>query len=275
MDRLSADPAHICYTVLFRPQSGYSRYREYRLFRKRGGLRFRGSIHESLVPALEELCAGGHLRIGDSDVAIDHLGYDGDLTAKHRRNLPMLRARLAHDPNHIYCWDQFGLTLLGLGDRDSAETAWWAAIERIRGSAQPPLAHSLPYLHLASSILDRKGNAGDLLAEGCRRFPENHSLNWLRGRHLIEGGDYRAAMPIFKRLAAIDSTRLAAGALAFDLSIFGAQAHSALGLCAYRIGNLTESARHYARAAKAAPGDLEIRAKSAFIAARAHCGDCG
>jgi tetratricopeptide (TPR) repeat protein len=269
VDRLLADPRHVCYTALFRPATGYTRYREYRLFRNRPDLRFRGIIHESLVPALEALCSRTRLRIGDSPVALEHLGYDGDLRHKHARNLPLLRARLEGDPHHVYCWDQLGLALKGLGDDAGAETAWQQAIDIVRKERVKRPEDSLPYLHLAGLLLDQKRNAEALLEEGCRLFPENHSLTWQRARRLVEAGSHAAAMPLFARLAAIDAANIAAGPLAFDASIFGAQAHAALGLCAFRLGRFTESAAHYARAEALAPNDLEIRAKRAVAAARA------
>ncbi|MBK6742860.1 MAG: glycosyltransferase [Hydrogenophilales bacterium] len=263
------DPGHICYSVGFRPAVGFSRYREYRLFRKHPDLRFRGSVHESVVPALEELCATGHWHIGHSPVAIDHLGYEGDLRHKHERNLPLLRARLERDPWHIYSWDQLGLTLLGLDDAVGAEATWRHAIEIIRALPRTSDVESLPYQHLAGLLLDQKRDASALLDEGCRRFPNNHSLTWLHARHLVETGQYAAAKPIFARLTEIDPERLDTGKLAFDTAIFGAQAHAALGLCAFHMAEFAESAVHYARAAALAPDDLEIRAKQAFAALRA------
>jgi hypothetical protein len=74
---------------------------------------------------------------------------------------------------------------------------------------------------------------------------------------------------LFVRLAAIDPEALDTGALAYDVSIFGGNAHAALGLCAFRLGRFTESAVHYARAEALAPGDAAIRAKRMFAAARA------
>lgn len=268
VDALLADTWHVCYTTLFRPAAGYTRYREYRLFRNRPDLRFRGIIHESLAPALEDLCARTRLKIGDSPVALDHLGYDGDLQHKHTRNLPLLRARLEGDPQHVYCRDQLGLTLKGLGDDAGAEAAWRQAIDIVRKAPVKGPEDSLPYLHLAGLLLDQKHDATALLEEACRLFPDHHSLTWLRARRLVEAGSYAAAMPLFARLAAIDANDIAAGPIAFDVSIFGAQAHAALGLCAYRLGRFAESAAHYARAEALAPDDLEIRAKRAVAAAR-------
>lgn len=263
------DPRHICYTVGFRPAIGFSRYREYRLFRKHPDLRFRGSVHESIVPALEKLCASGLWQIGDSRVAIDHFGYEGDLRHKHERNLPLLRARLEHDPWHIYSWDQLGLTLLGLDDAAGAEAAWRHAIEVIRTLPRTSHVESLPYQHLAGLLLDQKRDSEELLEEGARRFPENHSITWMRARSFIDNGQYAAAKPLFASLAAIDPENLDVGKLAYSTAIFGAQAHAGLGLCAFQAGDFAESAAHYARAAELAPDNLEIRAKHGFAALRA------
>jgi glycosyltransferase involved in cell wall biosynthesis len=269
VDTLLTDPQHICYTVLFRPAVGYSRYRESRLFRKRPDLRFQGVIHETLVPALEKLQTRSGLKIGASPVALDHYGYEGDLRHKHLRNLPLLQARLRREPSHVYCLDQLGLALRGLGDDAAAEAAWWRAIEAARIKSPPEGIDSLPYLHLANLLLDGQRDAAAVLDEGCRRYPDNHSLTWLRARYLVEQGRHADAMLLFERLAAIDPQRIDHSKLAFDTSIFGAQAHAALGLCAFRLGDFAASAEHYARAQRLAPDNLEIRTKQAVAAARA------
>ena len=268
VERQFADPRHVCYTVLFRPVVGYTRYREFRLFRKRSDLRFRGVIHETLVPALNELRARTGLLIGDSGVALDHFGYEGDLRRKHLRNLPLLRARLEREPDHVYCLDQLGLTLQALDDEPGAEAAWRRAIERVRKASWNDLADSLPYMHLANLLIDRKRDAMALLVEACARFPQNHSLTWLHARQLVEAARYTEAMPLFARLAAIDAQALGPAMLAFDASIFGAQSHAALGLCAFRLERFDESAAHYARAVALAPNDLELRAKHAVASSR-------
>jgi len=266
------DPMHVCYRVLFRPALGLTRYREYRLFRNHPDLRFRGTIHESLLPALHELCARTWLLVGDSPVALDHLGYEGDQRHKHERNLPLLRARLERDPAHVYSWDHLGATLLGLGDEAGAEAAWQRAIDIVRITHKRTASDSLPWLHLAQYLLDRKRCAVTLLEEGCRLFPENHSLTWLRAKSLVDTGEHAAAMPLFEALSRIDPDGLANGSLAFNRAMFGAQAHAALGLCAFRLGRFAESAEHYARAEAFEPNSLEIRSKRmlAQIRARSH-----
>jgi glycosyltransferase involved in cell wall biosynthesis len=190
-----ADPMHACYRVLFRPAAGLTRYREYRLFRNHPELRFRGVIHESLLPALGEHCARTGLLVGDSPLALDHLGYDGDQSHKHERNLPLLRARLERDPAHVYSWDHLGNTLLGLGDEAGAEAAWRRAIDIVRATGRREASDSLSWLHLAQFLHDRKRDAPALLEEGCHLFPENHSLTCLRAHSLVKAGEHAAAMP--------------------------------------------------------------------------------
>jgi tetratricopeptide (TPR) repeat protein len=266
-----ADRHYACYRVLFRPAAGLTRYREYRLFRNHPELRFRGLIHESLLPALDILCARTRLRIGESPIALDHLGYDGDQRAKHERNLPLLRARLVRDPGHIYSLDHLGTTLLGLGDEAGAEAAWRRAVDIVRAANGRAASDGLPWFHLASFLVERQRDAEALLAEGCRAFPDNHSLTWLRARGLVAKGDFGAAMPLYDALTRVDVEALSAGSLAFDRAIFGAGAHAALGLCTFRLGRFTESAAHYARAEALAPDSLEFRSKRmlAEIQARA------
>ena len=264
--------------MLFRPQTGFTRYREHRLFRNRGDLRFRGVIHESILPAIHEACAREGECVVGSAAAIDHLGYDGDLSAKHRRNRPLLEARLATEPGHVYSRDHLGLTLLGLGDEAGAEAAWRQAIESLRSRSRLPHAHSdagdaLPYLHLASFLLDRKRDARAVLDEARARFPDDHALAWLDARERLEAGDPAAALPVFAALAHVDAASLCLPR-AYDTSIFGANAHAAAGLCAFRLGRYEDSAQHYARAEALAPDRVEFRLKRQLAEARGSDGQC-
>jgi tetratricopeptide (TPR) repeat protein len=266
------DARYACYRVLFRPAAGLTRYREYRLFRNHSELRFRGVIHESVLPALEALCARTRMRVGESAIALDHLGYDGDQRAKHDRNLPLLRARLASDPEHVYSLDHLGTTLLALGDEAGAEAAWRRAIDAVRRTGGRAASDGLPWFHLATFLTERKRDAAALLDEAAEAFPDNHSLTWLRARSLVAAGNLTVAMTLFDALTRVDVETLSSGSLAFDPMIFGAGAHAALGLCAFRLGRYAESARHYARAEALAPDSLEFRSKRMLAEIKARQG---
>jgi glycosyltransferase involved in cell wall biosynthesis len=263
-----SDPRCVCCTVRFRPLAGYTRYREHRLFRNRADLRFRGVIHESLIPALDVLRAREGLRVRASSVALEHYGY-ADLRRKAERDLPLLRERLRTEPWHVYSWAHLGSTLVALGDPSGAEDAWRQGVEVVRRLRSRTPGDSLPHMHLARHLLDRKHDATALLEEGNRWFPDNHALTWLLAQSLVAMHRYERAMPLFARLAAIDADRLDEGVLAYDASIFGANAHAALGTCAFHLGRYADSAAHYARAEAIAPDDPAIRAKRMFTAAKA------
>jgi tetratricopeptide (TPR) repeat protein len=271
VERDLADPRCACYTVRLRPRAGYTRYREHRLFRNRPDLRFHGVIHESLIPALAALREREGLRIGASAVALEHYGY-AEPKAKAARDLPLLRARLRTEPGHVYSWAHLGTTLAAQGDLVGAEAAWRQGVEVVGRLGSRTPGDSLPHLHLARHLLDQGRDAAALLEEGCRWFPDNHALNWLRAQRLVGLHRYAEAMPLFATLTAIDAAALDEGALAYDVSIFGANAHAALGLCAFRLGRYAESAAHYARAEAIAPDDAALRTKRQFAAAKALSG---
>ena len=79
----------------FRPITGFTLYREYRLFLNDPAIRFQGIIHEKMTPGINRLAKERGLRIVDVDLRLEHVGYDGPQEHKHRRNLPMLQAELA------------------------------------------------------------------------------------------------------------------------------------------------------------------------------------
>lgn len=269
LEPLLRDPLLAACTVRFRPITGFTRYREYRLFRNRPDLRFRGVIHETHVPALLDLCAREGLGIAHSEVAIDHLGYDGDLAHKHRRNLPLLRARLATDPNHVYSWCHLGVTLHGMGDEAGAEEAWRQAVQVVRGKRARSISDSAPYVDLARVLIHRGEDVRGLLDEGLFYFPDNFTLQWLRGRALVDAEQFAEALPVFERLAAVDPEVEGGGVLAHDQRIFDLFAYEALGLCCFRLGRFAESAGWYGRAEEISPEPLENRTKRMLAASRA------
>jgi tetratricopeptide (TPR) repeat protein len=268
VDGLLADDSVTCYTVLFRPQRGYTRYREYRIWRNHPRIRFRGVIHETMLPAIREVAAQDGGRIADTELAIDHVGYEGDQQRKHRRNLPLLRARVEADPAHVFSWHHLGRALAGLGDADGAAAAWRRGIEVVRAQASPSPADSLLYGSLLRQQLDAGQLDEALVNEARARFPGNHLIAWLHGRRLMAAGRLVEAIETFEQLTAIDPRTFLDPAIAYDERIFGVWAFDALGLCCWRLGCYAESASWYARAEAAAPADGQYRAKRRLAEAR-------
>ena len=269
-DRLLADDAVVAYTVRFRPRTGFTRYREHRIFRNDPRIRFRGVIHESMVPDIRTVAASDGLRVAPSAVAIDHLGYDGDQRRKRLRDVPLLRARLAEDPGHGYSWQHLGHALEDLGDHDGARKAWLGGIEAARRRSAAFAPDCLSYAALIHRDLGRGADVTPLLDEAIARFPGNHLVRWIEARVLLRRGRAAEALPIFAALTEVDTEALVEDdPLAYDARIFGVWAIAGLALACFRLGRYEESARHYARAEALEPGDPGHAVRRRLAEARA------
>ncbi len=102
VEQLLGGAREVAFRLLLRPDLVSTPYREYRLWRHDPRIRFRGQIHEKVTPAIASLAAAEHRPIADCDLLLTHVGYDGDQTRKHRRNLPLLRAQLAREPDNLF-----------------------------------------------------------------------------------------------------------------------------------------------------------------------------
>ncbi|MEO0547023.1 MAG: glycosyltransferase [Pseudomonadota bacterium] len=113
--RQMSDGDIIALTVNFRARIKATCYHEIRLFRNTKDIRFRGRIHETIHPDIHRLLRDGSKRMEHTSVRIDHLGYEGDLTHKHERNLPLLQKAVKDDPSRVYLHYTLGEALLGVG----------------------------------------------------------------------------------------------------------------------------------------------------------------
>jgi hypothetical protein len=267
--RQLADPGAVAATVRFRPQAGFTRYREYRLFRNDPRIRFRGAIHETMLPGIEAVRAADGLRVVAADVAVDHVGYDADQRPKHLRNLPLLRARLAEEPGHVFCWHHLGEVLAALGDEAGALAAWRRGVDLVRARPTPAWQDSLPYVDLLNWHAGRGEDGGPLLDEALGRFPGHHALAWLHARRLVRAGRPAEAIPVLEGLAAVDAETYCDPRLAYDARLFGLFAYEGLGLCHFRCGAFAESAAWYARAEAVAADPLPSRTRRRLAEARA------
>jgi tetratricopeptide (TPR) repeat protein len=265
---LLADDSAVAYTVRFRPRTGFTRYREYRIFRNDPRIRFHGVIHETMLPDLLAVAARERRRILPSAVRIDHLGYDGDQRRKRLRDVPLLHARLAATPDHVYSWNHLAHALEDLGDAEGARAAWLRAIDAARQKPEPVPADGLAYAALIQREMARGGDVTALVDEATARYQHNHLVRWVRGLALTRQGRFAEALPIFAALAAVDPETLEDDRLAYDVRIFGVWAAAGLALCCFRLGRFQESARHYARAEALAPHDPAHRVRRRLAEAR-------
>ena len=95
-------------------QANWTPYLDYRMWRHRDDIRFTGEIHESTMDGILRVGLETNRTLEPIDISIVHHGYEGDLTAKHQRNLPLLEAELKVHPEKINLWNHLGRVHLAL-----------------------------------------------------------------------------------------------------------------------------------------------------------------
>lgn len=260
-------PGYAAHTVKFHPITGYTSYREYRIFLNDPRIRFEGVIHESMVAGMNNAAEEDGLAIGDSPFSIIHTGYDGELTHKHERNLPLLKKQIENDPGRMYLRWQLGVAMKGLGDAPGAERAWTEALRMTRAKGAN-VAHedSHVYYEMICLLAERGEDIGPLLGEALALFPDNYLFIWTHGKALVQEGRLGEAAEVFESLLAVDPDSLT-GPLAYNARIFGELSHEPLAGCYFRLGRLAESEAHYARALALDADNAEYKTKLMLVRA--------
>ncbi len=261
------EPSAIAAYVRFRPKVRFTRYRDPRIFRNSPRIRFEGKIHETVVPCLRRIEAEEGLPIVASSIGIDHLGYEGDQSHKHARNLPLLKQSIQTDPQRIYYWHHLAETLLALGETQEAlETALKGL--RIAESLPQPLQQadaSMLRQLIARLYLENGFDPLDLVDDGLRRVPDDYGLLFLKAHALLNGARPRQALEIAQTLRSIDPDSLYDGMLAFDRGIFREHACELAALGCLASGDREAAARYFAEAVSFAPDDLSLRLKAGAL----------
>ena len=265
------DPRAIACFVRFRPKSGYTRYREWRLFRNDPRIRFEGNIHETIVPAIRKISVQEGLPVVQTMVEINHLGYDGDQAHKHARNLALLQSAVRSNPDKVYYWYHLAETLAAIGHADQAAAAaaeGLAAAERNDTDDQRAAA-SLIFQLLARTQIEQNGNPFVMIDHALARVPDDYALWFLRGRALLDADRPREALDVAKKLRAIDPELLVDGLLAFDSSIFKEKACELAALACLHLGRRQDAAEYFMMASSLAPSDFAYRIKAAALSRQA------
>jgi len=263
------NPQAIAARVEFRASSQLTSYWEYRLFRNRPDIRFQGVIHETVLPDIDALIADGIYTIVDAPLTFNHLGYEGDITWKHQRNLPLLRRAVKHTPGRIYLWLTLGEALRGLGQFQEAEDAWRKGLAVLRRSPIEPvdaiIFANLIDLHL-SEAPPQIQDILFLVDEATERLPDNPLIMWWKARFLISQLRYGEARNCLERVLAFGAKSGYQGAQGYDKALFGAFSWCLMGTCHLKEGNKGEAEKWLRKAVEANPANLEYRTKLAYAA---------
>ena len=246
-------------------KSGFRPYREMRLFRADPRVRFRGVIHENIWPALIPYLSATGRRIAQSELVLDHVGYEGDQSHKHRRNLPLLLRALEVDPDHVYCWTHLASIRRDSDDVCGAREALMAGVAAARRQPRGPSQNAGAFLGLADLERAEGGDARPILDELLRLFPDNAQGLFQRAQLNLDEGRVEAAEADFRALAAWpDSAAEATNSFGYLEGLFDATAFEGLGACCWRQGRHAEAADWFARAHACAPERAELGYKEAF-----------
>jgi tetratricopeptide (TPR) repeat protein len=257
--------------VHFRPTANATPFREYRLFRNDPRIRFKGSMHETMLPDLEALQKTIGARIDDSPAEIIHFGYEAGSEWKHERNLPLLRAAISANPDRLYYWYHLAETLEALGQVDAALSVGAEGLVRARAAGPVSGGNAIAAMIAGTHavLLHRKGlDALPTIEEGLAHYPRNPSLRMLQAKILIDLGRPEEVLSILEILVSTDSSTYQDVRLAHDRRIFDVHAPDLLGVALLRLGRRAEAAASFARAAAAAPEDPSYRVKAQALAQR-------
>jgi tetratricopeptide (TPR) repeat protein len=266
LHRLFAEEKTIAATVRFVARTGYTAYRENRLFRRHPAIRFTGAMHETMVPGLQALLAADpEARIAESVLTIDHLGYDGDQSHKLERDLRMLRKQLEQSPERVYLWWHLGKVLHDLGQTDEAEQAWRHGAELAAARGGVLGEDALCFIALARLQLERGEDAGATVEAGLALRPDNLVLHWLSAQVAMRRGAFDEAAAVLARLAAVDPAALVSEA-GYDRDILGPGALIDLACLELQRGDDAAAEAAYAEARRREPDHREHEVR--MVAAR-------
>jgi tetratricopeptide (TPR) repeat protein len=265
------DTGTVAYSLLFQPRVNFTPYRELRIFRNDPRIRFEGVIHESMHPALERVRKEDGLAIKDSPLRITHLGYEGDVSRKHKRNLPLLKEAVREQPRRIYLWQQVGEIHAAAGERDEAVAAFRqaAAIARSEKNQKQLADASLGFHTLAMFLAAAGDDPMPALEEGLEIYPGHRALQFLKAKALVAADRYEEALGILGRLLREDGETFYDPLVAYDRRIFGELSHQLAGVALLRLGRTGEAAEAFERAAAEAPDDLGQRSRAVAVRAMA------
>jgi glycosyltransferase involved in cell wall biosynthesis len=267
-----ADRGKAAWKVRFYPRVGWTPYAELRLFRNDPRIRFKGVIHERVHESVEQVCRNDGVTLGCCDVALYHLGYEGDQRHKLERNIPLLRSYLSTGPERVYCWWHLGEMLHLSGDDEGAAEAWRNGTEVVRVQSHRSLSDSMPFLSLVV-LQHSKGIAVDsLLKESLELFPRHLGFQWIAAKLALDRGEGESVRQILEKLAAIDPEDFYDPELSYDKTLFSHASRESLALCHFRAGRYREAAEWYRRAAATAPDPLACEVKAQLAEAKAETG---
>lgn len=255
--------------VRFRSRPHFSQYREYRLWQHRPDIRFQSRIHETILPDIKSLAADGWPIRFSETVALTHWGYEGDQTAKHRRNQPLLEAQVLDTPGRCYLWNHLGDIRSELGDSSGALEAWGKAIALIRERGLVDRTDMLSYAGYCLHLIGLGHDVASFVDEIIEIAPWYRTVDWIAAANHRQQQRHAAAVPHLKTLIATGIDPADDHVLSYNNEMFTHWAWHALAESLMELDDIAGAAAVYEDARAAYPDNVEYRTKAAALSARA------
>jgi tetratricopeptide (TPR) repeat protein len=173
-----------------------------RIFRNRPHYRFEGRLHEQIAQNLPTYATG---RIEQTPIRVEHFGYLGavrDAKEKSRRNLDLLRAQQAEDPETSFLHYNIGTEYALLRDHPSAAAEFeraWSLAQRNGEQYYDYVPALLVRLVSALGSSGRLQEALDRAAEALELFPGFTDLVYAQALASVAQGRDGDAVTYFER----------------------------------------------------------------------------
>jgi glycosyltransferase involved in cell wall biosynthesis len=254
--------------IMHQPQQGWTPCLTLRVFPNAPDIRFEGIIHESVRASLGRKAGCKPPVFGVLPFSIIHDGYDGDQSAKHLRNLPLLSRELDRDPRQVHILRHYALCLRARGDIPSADKTLEAALTLVRERGPRSASDSIPFVDSLTLAMERKLPVSSLMEDAAGLFPDHPHILWFRGLMHLREGEYDRAGRCFGRLLFMGKTGDYDTGVSCPEAIYGRLPLEALGECAFLSGDYREGEARYAELSRRYPENIEYRIKKAFCSAR-------
>lgn len=176
------------------PMIGWLPYTDFRLWRHDPAIRFIGDIHETTMPDIRKLAAERNQILQPIPLHIQHFGYEGDQTAKHLRNLPLLERQRQQTPRKINILGQIARIHFELGNLKEAESTWREALAVIREDGEKEITDVTVFAPYADLLMSQGVDADSVITEGKQLRSEYLVLHLSAAKNHFRMGRYPEAI---------------------------------------------------------------------------------
>ena len=241
---------------------GWTPYIDYRVWRNKPEIKFRGEIHETTLPDIRNLAVRDQQKLVIVDLTIQHHGYEGDMTAKHHRNLPLLLAQLNETPRRINIWNHLGRVYAALGQFELAEKTWNSGIQIVEEDGPQDSTDVLIYASLADFLTRTGRDSSSIIEKALQISPTYMSLKWLLAQSCFAQGKISEAKQSLHELIGFDIKGLPISAFAYNKAMFNIWPLALLGDCHFELGEYDDAAQVFEQALEAGANPQEMRSKA-------------